>query len=39
MEGEHVLGALPVQWRKGLLNIIPWTMAAISGRTTISWSL
>jgi len=32
MEGEHVLGALPVQWHKNLLNIIPWTIVVTNSR-------
>jgi len=27
-----VLGALPVQWHKNLLNIIPWTIVVTNSR-------
>jgi hypothetical protein len=32
MQGEQVLGALPVQWHKGLFNITPWTMVVTNTR-------
>jgi hypothetical protein len=32
MEGEKVLGAIPVQWKKGFLNLQPWTIVVTSAR-------
>jgi len=36
MEGEHVLGALPVQWHKNSLNIIPWTIVVTDARIIVA---
>lgn len=36
MQGEHVLGALPVQWHKNLLNIIPWTIVVTDARIIVA---
>lgn len=32
MQGERVLGAIPVQWKKGFLNLQPWTIVVTNMR-------
>ncbi|HEX7608758.1 MAG TPA: hypothetical protein VF370_05530 [Candidatus Cryosericum sp.] len=36
MQGEHVLGALPVQWHKSLFNITPWTIVVTDARIIVA---
>jgi len=36
MPGEHVLGALPVQWHKSLFNITPWTIVVTDARIIVA---
>jgi hypothetical protein len=36
MQGEHVVGALPVQWHKNLLSIIQWTIVVTNARITVA---
>jgi hypothetical protein len=36
MQGEHVLGALPVQWHKNLLSIVQWTIVVTNARIIVA---
>lgn len=36
MEGEHVLGALPVQWHKSLFNITAWTIVVTNAHIIVA---
>jgi len=36
MQGEHVLGALPVQWHRNLLSAIQWTIVVTNARIIVA---